>query len=164
MAVLSGVVAVLDVATATAQLPPLDPVRFLAFAHSSTVMQARASELAAGRDTRPEVKAFASEMAQFRIEQLVRLRATAQARGIVLSEVDTFEHRVILENLEPLDYLALSRRYAEIEIQALTQEIQAYEAAAGGADVGLRQLAAQTLPQLGQHLVSAKRMHDAVKP
>src|SRR3954465_13032172 len=53
---------------------PVDPGRFLAFAYSSAVLQERASTLAASKDTRPEVKAFAREMARFRGEQLGRLR------------------------------------------------------------------------------------------
>ena len=29
-----------------------------------------------------------------------------------------FEHKVILENLQPLDSLELSRRYSEVQVQA----------------------------------------------
>src|SRR5919107_1628665 len=100
---------------------PMDPGRFLAFAYSSAVLQERASALAASRDTRPEVKEFAGEMARFRGQQLVRLRAVAQERSLTLPAVEEFEHRVVLENLEPLDYLELSRRYTEVQGQALAQ-------------------------------------------
>ena len=109
-----------------AEARPVDPGRFLGFAHSSAVLQERASRLAASKDTRPEVREFAREMARFRGQQAERLRAVAQERGMRLpGPEEEFEHRVVLENLEPLDYLALSRRYAEVQVQALKQEIRA---------------------------------------
>ena len=75
-------------------------------------------------------------MARFRAEQLGRLRRIAEERGLQLPKEEEFEHKVVLENLEPLDYLALSRRYAEVQVQALEQEIRGYEAAAQGPDEG----------------------------
>lgn len=148
-----------------AEARPVDPGRFLGFAHSSAVLQERASRLAASKDTRPEVREFAREMARFRGQQAERLRAVAQERGMRLpGPEEEFEHRVVLENLEPLDYLALSRRYAEVQVQALEQEIRGYEAAARGADEAVKRLCAEMLPQLRQRLEAAHRMHDAVKP
>ena len=52
---------------------PFDPARFLGFAASSAEFQRRAATLAAERDTRPEVKAFAAEMVKYREGQLKRL-------------------------------------------------------------------------------------------
>lgn len=143
---------------------PVDVARFLGFAHSSALLQQRASALTASRDTRPEVQEFAREMARFREQQLVRLQSFAQERGAALPAEVEFEHRVVLENLEPLDFLALSRRYGEIQVQALMQEIRGYEAAEKGPDEGLKQMAAEMLPQLRQRLEAANRMHDTVKP
>lgn len=155
-------------ATRAQQPPPearaVDSGRFLVFAHSSAMLQERASRLAASRETRPEAKEFAGEMARFRGQQLGRLRAVAQERGLRLPTEEVFEHRVVLENLEPLDFLALSRRYAEIQVQALEQEIRGYEAAAQGADEDMKRLAAEMLPQLRQRFEAARRMQDAVKP
>ena len=148
-----------------AEVRPVDPGRFLGFAHSSAVLQERASRLAASKDTRPEARDFAREMARFREQQAERLRAVAQERGLRLpGPEEEFEHRVVLENLEPLDYLALSRRYAEVQVQALEQEIGGYEAAAQGSDEAMKRLAAETLGQLRQRLEAARRMHSAVKP
>ena len=148
-----------------AEARPVDPGRFLGFAHSSAVLQERASKLAASKDTRPEVKEFAREMARFREQQAERLRAVARERGLPLRGPEgELEHRAVLENLEPLDYLALSRRYAEIEVQALEQEIRGYEAASQGTDGAMKQLSAEMLPQLRQQLDTAQRMHGAVKP
>jgi putative membrane protein len=143
---------------------PVDPGRFLGFAYSSAVLQERASGLAASRDTRPEVREFAREMARFRGQQLARLRTVAQERSLRLPTEEEFEHRVVLENLEPLDYLALSRRYAEVQAQALEQEIRGYEAAAQAPDPGMRSLATELLPQLRPRLEAARRVLDAVKP
>jgi predicted outer membrane protein len=129
------------------------------------VLQERASGLAASKDTRPEIREFAREMARFRGLQAERLRALAQERGLGLpGPEDGLEHRAVLENLEPLDYLALSRRYAEVQVQALEQEIRGYEAASGAADEGVKRLSAEMLPQLRQRLEAARRMHNAVKP
>jgi len=143
---------------------PLDPGRFLNFAYSSALLQERASALTTSRNTRPEIQEFAGGMARFRGQQLARLRRVAQERRLTLPEEKEFTHKVVLENLEPLDYLALSRRYAEVQVQALTQELRGYEAAAQGADDGMRQLAAEMLPQIRQRLEAARQMHEAVKP
>ncbi|CAH2601807.1 conserved exported protein of unknown function [Rhodovastum atsumiense] len=149
-----------------AEVPPrpLDPGRFLVFACSSAHFQQRAATLAATRDVRPEVKQFAQGMADFRRPQLEQLRALAQQRGVRIGSEEEFEHKVVLENLEPLDYLALTRRYTEVQIQALEQEIRGYEEAAKGPDEGLKTLAAGTLPQLHPRLDAARRLQEAVKP
>jgi predicted outer membrane protein len=156
-------------ATAAAQSPAadtrsVDPGRFLGFAYSSALLQERASALATSKDTRPEVKTFARQMAQFREQQLGQLRALAQERGLRLPGAEEFQHRVVLENLEPLDYLALSRRYAEVQVQALEQEIRGYEVVERGTDAGMKRLAEEMLPQFRQRLQAARQMHDAVKP
>jgi putative membrane protein len=150
---------------AAGEARPVAPAEFLRFALSSAAMQARAASLAASRDTRPEVKGFAQEMARFREAQTERLRAFAQARGIAVPEgAAEFGHRVVLQNLEPLDYLALSRRYAEVQVQALEQEVRGYEAAAASPDDALKELAGAMLPQLRQWLDGARKAYDAVRP
>lgn len=146
-----------------AQAQPLDPARFLEFAHSTAVLQSRIAEIAARKDTRPEVKAFAQDMAAFRSGQLQRLQTLAQERGLKLPAVKEFEHQVVLENLEPLDFLALSRRYAEVQLQALEQEVQAYRAAAQSSDPTLKALADE-MPQLEQRLEAARKLRESVGP
>ena len=74
---------------------------FLRLAHSAAVLQAQAAELAASRDTRPEVRAFARRMAEFRREQIASLLSAARERTLAVSPVPALEHKVILENLEP---------------------------------------------------------------
>ena len=147
-----------------ARTDPPEPDRFVRFALSTAALQERASELAASRDTRPEVRAFAHDMERFRNQQIARLRTLAQGRGQRMPEQQDFEHRVLLENLEPLDHLELSRRYAEVQVQALEQEIQGYTAATQAADEGVKEYAAAILPELQRRLEAALRVHDAVKP
>ena len=55
-----------------------DAETFLRLAHSAAVLQAQAAELAASRDTRPEVRAFATRMAEFRREQIASLLSAAR--------------------------------------------------------------------------------------
>lgn len=74
------------------------------------------------------------------------------------------EHEAIWDNIEPLDYLALTRRYAEVEQQALEQDVRMYEEAAKSQDADVRALASKMLPGLRNRLESACRVHDAVKP
>jgi putative membrane protein len=147
-----------------AEAEPIDRGEFLVFAHSSAVLQEQASTLAASRDTRPEVKEFAQGMAAFRLEQIARLGDVARAENVTLPEGKQFGHRVVLENLEPLDFLALSRRYAEIQVQALEQEILGYQAAERSQDEVLTRLATETLPQLQDRLEAARAMMQAVEP
>ena len=157
------------VAAAQGQSPgartnPPEPDRFVRFALSSAALQERVSGLAASRDTKPEVRAFARDMERFRNQQIARLRTLAQGRGQKMPEQQDFEHRVLVENLEPLDHLELSRRYAEVQVQALEQEIQGYTAATQAADEGVKEYAAAILPELQRRLEAALRVHDAVKP
>jgi putative membrane protein len=148
----------------TGARPALDAATFLALAHSSAVLQAQAAELAASRDTRPEVRSFALRMAEFRRDQIARLLSAAGERTLAVSPVPAFEHKVILENLQPLDFLELSRRYAEVQVQALEQELQSYAAAESSPDEWVRTFVRDTRPRLQEFLAEARRVRQAVGP
>jgi putative membrane protein len=136
---------------------------FVVAARSSAMLQLKAAEIAARSDARPEVKQFAQEMSGFRQAHLRSIEALATANKIALPADLTFEQKVLIENLAPLDFLALSRRYAELQVQALEQETQEYDQAAkrGGAAEGL---IAEFLPQLRQQLDRAHGVAKAVGP
>jgi predicted outer membrane protein len=146
------------------QTRPIEPQEFVRLAYSSASLQAQAARLAAGRDTRPEVKDYAASAADFRASLLQRFEAFARERSIPLPTMKEFEHQVILENLEPLDALELSRRYAEIQVQALDREIGIYHAASRSPHQEIKEFAAQVLPELQQRLKGAQTMYDAIKP
>jgi len=148
----------------TAQTRPIGQEEFLRLAYSSASLQSRAAMLAASRETRPEVKGYATGAAEFRKGLLQRIEAFAKERGMTLPSVKEFEHQVIIENLEPLDYLALSRRYAEIQVQALVQELQIYEAASRGDSAEIKSFAEQVLPELQAQREGAEKMYEAVRP
>lgn len=152
--------------TVQAQAPSRtpDPERVFDLALSSAILQGRIAEIASAKDTRPEVKEFAKGMVAFRLGQVERLKTYARERGLKIPSVEEFEHQVILENLAPLDFLALSRRYAEVQVQALEQEIGSYQAGERGADPALRALAVGTIPELRQRLEGAEAMRKAVGP
>jgi putative membrane protein len=71
---------------------------------------------------------------------------------------------VILENLQPLDSLELSRRYAEVQVQALEQELQNYAAAESSLDEWVRTFARDTRPRLQELLDEARRLRQAIAP
>jgi putative membrane protein len=142
----------------------LDAPTFLRLARSSAVLQRRAAELVAARETRPEAHTFARMMVEFRREQLAKLEAAARERQLPIPSAQEFEHRVVLQNLEPLDFLALSRRYAEIQVQALEQEVRGYISAEGSPDEWLRTLARDTRPDLERLLEQARQMRQSVGP
>jgi hypothetical protein len=75
-----------------------------------------------------------------------------------------FDHRVIIENLQPLDFLALSRRYAELQVQALDQEVRVYLGGENGSDAWVKTLANETLPPLRRLLEEAEEVRQAVGP
>ena len=137
--------------------------RFLSLAQSSNALQTRASELVTSRDTRPEVRSLAQAMLEFRRGLSSTLEGLARERKLKPPTVLEFEHQAVLENLEPLDALELSRRYAEVEIQALEQELQIYRAAPAS-DESLRAFANDTAPKLQQHLEDARRARQAIGP
>ena len=137
-----------------------DPLRAL---YGLAELQRRAATLAASRDTRPEVKSYAAEMAGWRNAQLPRLRAFLTERGILSPEL-TDDQRTVWDALATLDFLALTRRYAEVQLQSLELETAGYERATTTGDPSLVALANEMLPQLRQMLAGARRAHDAVKP
>jgi predicted outer membrane protein len=142
----------------------LDPEMFIRFAHSIAVVQARAAEVAASRQTRPEVKAFAEKMVEFRRNQIHKLEGVAREGNITIPAKPEREHRLILENLEPLDFLALSRRYAEFQFQALEQELQIYARATTGQQEWPKVFAAGVTPELQRLLDEARKVKNAVGP
>jgi hypothetical protein len=101
---------------------------------------------------------------EFRKGLLQRIEAFAQQGNMTLPSVKEFEHQVIIENLEPLDYLALSRRYAEIQLQAIEQELTIYQAARQSAHQEMKSFADQILPELERQKQGAQKMYEAVKP
>ena len=149
---------------APAQTRPIEPQEFLRLAYSSATLQGQAAKLAASRETRPEVKTYAAAAADFRLGLLQRIEAFARERNLPLPAEKEFEHRVIIENLEPLDYLALSRRYAEIQVQALEQELGIYQAAARSPSEEIKAFATQVLTDLQQQREGAKKMYETIKP
>ena len=148
----------------TAQTREIKPEEFLRLAYSSATLQGQAAKLAASRETRPEVKSYAAMAAEFRLGLLQRIEAFAKERNLPLPSVKEFEHQVIIENLEPLDYLALSRRYAEIQLQAVGQEIGIYQAASRSNSAEIKSFAEKVLPELRQQQETAQTMFDTVKP
>jgi predicted outer membrane protein len=147
-----------------AQTRPIEPQEFLRLAYSSASLQGQAAKLAASRETRPEVKSYATAAADFRLGLLQRIEAFAKERAMPLPSVKEFEHQVIIENLEPLDYLALSRRYAEIQVQALGQEIGIYQAASRSPSTEIKAFAEQVLPELQRQQEGAQKMYETVRP
>jgi putative membrane protein len=141
-----------------------DAETFLRLAHSSAVLQAQAAELAASRDTRPEVRAFAGRMVEFRREQIASLLSGARERTLAVSPVPAFEHKVILENLQPLDSLELSRRYSEVQVQALEQELQGYTLSESSSDQWVATVARDTKARLQGLLDEARQVRRAVGP
>ena len=138
--------------------------RFFGFATSATRLALAASQAAAKRELRPEIKDAARTIAEVRVQQLADLAASAQADGLVLTQDLQFEHRVGLENLIPLDYLAFSRRYAEMMVQIVAQEREAYKWAVSSGDQGLADLARQATKHLDAADRSAKAALAAVGP
>jgi putative membrane protein len=141
----------------------VDASRFLSLAQSSNTMQARASELVTSRDTRPEARSFAQAMLEFRRALGSKLEGLARERSLKLPTVLEFEHQTVLENLEPLDALELSRRYAEVEVQALEQELRIYRSVPAS-DESLRAFANDSAPKLQQLLEDARRARQAIGP
>jgi putative membrane protein len=164
-AAVAAPVAVSAQPAASAPVPrPPDAETFVGLAHSSAVVQARAAELVASRETRPEVRSFAQKMVEFRRGQIARLEDTARQKNVPVPTQLQFEHRLILENLEPLDSLELSRRYAEFQVQALEQELQIYAGVKNAPAAWPGDLADQTLTELRRLLVEAEAMKKAVGP
>ena len=146
------------------QTRSVEPEEFLRLAYSSASLQGQAAQLAASRDTRPEVKSYAAAAVNFRQGLLQQIETLARERNMQLPSVKEFQHQVIIENLEPLDYLALSRRYAEMQMQALDQELSIYRAASNSTQQEIKTFADQVLPELEKQREGAQTMYDTIKP
>lgn len=149
-------------AAPTAQPPTAET--FLRLAHGSAIFQARAAELASSRQTSPEVRAFAEQMVEFRREHAAKLLAAARERSLALPSGPEGEQKAILDNLEPLDSLELSRRYAEVQVQALEQELQGYTGSEASPDEWVRTFAHDTRPRLQLLLEEARKLRQTVGP
>ena len=139
--------------------------RFVEAAYASAVFQARISEIVATKEARPEIKALAERVRDFRATQLPELVQLARGAGIEVRDTLDLELRSIVENMEPLDFLALSRRYAEVETQkTLDKEISAYEEAARSGPQSIREYASATLGRLRDLGKTARDGLAAVRP
>jgi putative membrane protein len=143
---------------------PLDAETFVRLAHSSAILQTRAAELAAGRNTRSEARTYAQRMLEFRRGQVAALERAASENGLRINAVKQFEHQVLIDNLEPLDFLALSRRYAELQVQALQQELQIYAGGERCPAAWVKVFANENLPILQRLLAEAEAVRQAVGP
>ena len=138
--------------------------RFVEAAYASAVFQAHISGIAATKEARPEIKALAERVRDFRATQLPELVQLARGAGIEVRDTLDLELRSIVENMEPLDFLALSRRYAEVETQVLDKEISAYEEAARSGPQSIREYASATLGRLRDLGKAARDGLAAVRP
>jgi predicted outer membrane protein len=155
--------AALSVATRPSPAQPVPERDGLRRLFSAAALQARAASLAATRDTRPEIKAFAAEMAAWRPAQMESLRAILRERHVEQLGLVP-EHEAAWEGMETLDYLALSRRYAEVQVALLEWEIATYANASQTGDAALVAYAEGLLPELRRLLGGAHRAHAAVMP
>jgi hypothetical protein len=138
--------------------------RFIEAAYASALFQAQISRITAAKDPRPGIKALAERVRDFRASQVPELARLAETTGVGVRDTLDLELRSIVENIEPLDYLALSRRYAETEVQALGREIAAYEEATRSDAQPIRDYVASTLGRLRDLEMAAKTELSAVAP
>ncbi|MBK5958416.1 hypothetical protein CCR97_09370 [Rhodoplanes elegans] len=154
---------------AAAQAPaPADPnagaAAVLRLALSSARMQARVCEIVLAKDVRPELRGLAETIVAFRREQVPRLETVAREHGVAVVPVLEFEHQVALDNLAPLDFLALGRRFVELQQQALEQEITIWRRGQGAAEPWLAALAGEILPRIEALLADARKGAVVVVP
>ncbi|MHB2210738.1 DUF4142 domain-containing protein [Methylobacterium sp. CM6257] len=138
--------------------------RFIEAAYASALFQAQISRITAAKDPRPGIKALAERVRDFRASQVPELARLAGTTGVTVRDTLDLELRSIVENIEPLDYLALSRRYAEVETQALGREIAVYENAARSEAQQIRDYAAATLSTIRELNKAAQTELAAIAP
>jgi putative membrane protein len=163
--VATACLAFLFAAGARGATPPMEAAQaFFRFALSSGQLQARSAQLAREKQARPEVREFADTILRFRSSQLQALESLAAQSGARRTEPE-LEHAAILDNLEPLDLLGFSRRWAEVQVQALQQEIRLYRdyVALPQAMPGIAAFARETLPRLEEQLHRAMEVDSAIR-
>lgn len=138
--------------------------RFVEAAYASAQFQDRISKAAQGRDLRPEAKALTQEVGAYRDRQIPALVNLAKGAGVPVRDALDRELRSVAENLEPLNGLELSRRYAEAEAQALDKEVGVYDEAARSGPDSVKTFAGRELPELQRLRDLARSAFDNVKP
>jgi putative membrane protein len=138
---------------------------FFRFAHSASRLQWHAADLALRKQARPEVRALAERTLAFRRPQWEAIEALAARRGHQLPALMEFEHAIILENLEPLDLLAFSRRFSEVMAQSLQQEIDLYRGYVAHPEAvpELSSFARESLPRLENELQGTREVLAATR-
>ena len=134
---------------------------FVTSAYSSALLQQKAAEIAAASDIRPEARQYAQDMAGFRSAQLQRLATLAAESKATLPAAPNFEQQVLIDNLKPLEFLALARRYMELQVQTLEQEIGAYATVRADEPV-LGPFVGEYLPLLRERLAQGREVLQAV--
>jgi putative membrane protein len=137
---------------------------FIEAACASAQFQLRIAKAVAAKAVRPEAKALADASAAFRTEQIPQLKALAQKLGKPVRDSLDRELQAIADNLEPLDELEMSRRYAEAATQALDKEAEIYRSAAENGPSDVRAYAASTVDQIRSLAADAHGVLAQVRP
>jgi putative membrane protein len=137
---------------------------FIESGYSPAQFQSRISRVVAQKEVRPEAKALASAVLAYRERQIPAIAELAKTVGIGVRNTLDRESLAIAENLTPLDGLELSRRYLEVEIQALEKEAELYQEVARSGSESVRAFAQREVSTVKQMADTARSAYNAAKP
>jgi putative membrane protein len=140
-----------------------DAPTFLTKAAQGGMTEVAAGELAAGKATDSDVRAFGSMMVRDHGAANQKVAALAKSKGVALPDSAGDANQATLESLRAINGADFDRAYVAQMVKAhqATQQMLKSEIAAG-TDADVRKLAGEMLPTVETHLQEAIRLKGKV--
>ncbi len=138
---------------------------FLISAYQDGVAEIAVSRLALQKAVDDNVKKFAQRMIDDHTQANNEITQLAQAKNIPLPTVASAADQTTLQNLSNLNGIDFDRAYIRRNVMVHEKDVSLFrEQAIAGADADIKTFAANTLPALQIHLLSAKTIGGMIDP
>jgi predicted outer membrane protein len=138
---------------------------FLISAYQDGTAEIALSNLALQNASDADVKIFAQRMIEDHTLTNTEIRQLAQAKNISLPTDITPENRTALQTMTSLSGIEFDRAYMAHNVTVHAQDVAEFrQQALSATDADIRTFAANNLPALQVHLLSAKGIHGKINP
>ncbi|WP_437588155.1 DUF4142 domain-containing protein [Sorangium sp. So ce1000] len=137
---------------------------FIEKAGQGGLLEVRLGQLAQQRSASPEVKRFGQRMIDDHTALNKRLADLAQRKGVLVPKELAQKHRDEVDKLSKKTGAEFDRDYMSRMVDDHESDVAEFEKASKEAkDADLKSFATASVPQLREHLVQARQVHDKVK-
>ena len=143
----------------------VDSSSFLSAAFQDGTAEIALSQLALQKASDEDVKSYAQRMIDDHTQENNEIVQLAQAKNIALPSAPTAEQMALLTSLSNLGGIAFDRAYMNANVVAHEEDVGLFRAQAlSGTDTDIATFAANTLPVLQAHLLTAKAIQGVLDP